>query len=65
MKLTVNNIIEYQHNGAIKVGIFKWMNEHHIGLISLDGRMVEYDISDIIITNIRDRDFRWPDLSVA
>lgn len=65
MRLTVNDIIEYQHEGVIKVGIFKWINNCHIGLISLDGKQLKYNIDSIIITNIRDRDFRLPDLSLA
>ena len=65
MQLSVNDIIEYQYNGTINTAIFKWINEEHIGLLTLDGKMLEYQISDIIITNIRDREFKLLDLSVA
>lgn len=65
MRLSVNDIIEYQYNGTINTVIFKWINDHHIGLLTLDGQMLEYQVSDIIITNIRDREFKLPDLSVA
>lgn len=65
MRLTVNDIVEYQCQNTINTAIFKWINDTHIGLLGLDGKLLEYDVADIIITNIKDRDFKSLDLSVA
>ena len=65
MRLIINDIIEYQHEGLIKTGIFKWSNNYRIGLISLDGKQLEHDVDSIVIINIFDRDFRLPDLSLT